>query len=117
MLLSVGLLAFAVTAIDRAVNRRREVVSLQIVGVPASLLRRAQWVEAALPIGVGTVLAVGAGLLASAAYLTYGTAAIWIPWHASGILTLISLAGAMAIAGLTVIAANPRIRPELIRAE
>ncbi|HET7327828.1 MAG TPA: FtsX-like permease family protein [Nocardioidaceae bacterium] len=117
VLLSVGLLAFAVAAIDRAVNRRREVVSLQILGVPASLLRRAQWVEAALPIGVGTLLAVGAGLLASAAYLTYGSAVNWIPWHASGILTLISLAGATAIAGLTVIAASPRIRPELIRAE
>lgn len=117
VLLSVGLLAFAVAAIDRAVNRRREVVSLQLVGVPASLLRRAQWVEAALPIGLGTLLAVGAGLLASAAYLTYGTAANRIPWHAAGVLTLISLAGATAIAGLTVIAASPRIRPELIRAE
>jgi hypothetical protein len=117
VLLSVGLLAFAVAAIDRAVNRRREVVSLQLVGVPARLLRRAQWVEAALPIGVGTVLAVGAGLLAGAAYLTYGSAAGWTPWHAGGMLALISLAGAAAIAGLTVVAASPRIRPDLIRVE
>ena len=117
VLLSVGLLAFAVAAIDRAVNRRREAISLQLVGVPASLLRRAQWVEAALPIGIGTVLAVGAGLLASAAYLTYDNAASRIPWHAGVILALISLAGAAAIAGLTVIAASPHIRPDLIRAE
>ena len=117
VLLSVGLLAFAVAAVDRAVNRRREVVALQLVGVPASLLRRAQWVEAALPIGVGTVFAIGTGLLAAAAYLTYGSAGHWTPWHAAGILALISLTGAAAIAGLTVIAANPRIRPDLIRAE
>jgi putative ABC transport system permease protein len=117
VLLSVGLLAFAVAAVDRAVNRRREVVALQLVGVPASLLRRAQWVEAALPIGVGTVFAIGTGLLAAAAYLTYGNAGHWTPWHAAGILALISLTGAAAIAGLTVIAANPRIRPDLIRAQ
>lgn len=117
VLLSVGLLAFAVAAIDRAVNRRREVVSLQLVGVPARLLRRAQWVEAALPIGIGTMLAIGAGLLACAAILTFGHAGEWMPWHAGAILTLSSLAGAAAIAGLTVVAASPRIRPDLIRAE
>lgn len=117
VLLSVGLLAFAVAAIDRAVNRRREVVSLQLIGIPAGVLRRAQWVEAALPIGLGTVLAIGAGLLAGAAYLAYGDANAEFPWHAAETLTLISLGGAAAIAALTVLAASPKIRPELIRVE
>jgi putative ABC transport system permease protein len=72
VILSVGLLALAIAAVDRAVTRRREVVALQLVGVSPGTLRRVQWLEAALPIAVGTVLAIGLGFLAGATYLVFG---------------------------------------------
>lgn len=47
--LALGLLAFAVAAIDRALARRRELTALRLVGTPAGLLRWTQWLEAMLP--------------------------------------------------------------------
>ncbi len=117
VILSIGLLAFAVAAIDRAVNRRREVVSLQLIGVSPGLLRRSQWIEAALPIAAGALLAVGLGLLAGATYLSLAERVQRAPWQQSLTLGAVSVLSAFAIAGLTVLAASPRIRPELIRAE
>ncbi|MFV0307984.1 MAG: hypothetical protein ACK5OX_09605 [Desertimonas sp.] len=53
--LGLGLLGFAVAAIDRAMQRRREAVALQLVGVPGAVLRRVQWIESA--VAALTVLA------------------------------------------------------------
>ncbi|MDQ3095563.1 MAG: hypothetical protein M3Q82_06345, partial [Actinomycetota bacterium] len=117
VILSVGLLAFAVAAIDRAVGRRREVVSLQLIGVSPGLLRRTQWIEAALPIAAGTLLAIGLGLLAGATFLAIGDRVQHAPWQQSLTLGVVSVLSAFGIAGLTVLAASPRIRPDLIRAE
>ena len=117
VILSVGLLAFAVAAIDRALGRRREVVSLQLIGVSPGLLRRTQWIEAALPIAAGTLLAIGLGLLAGATFLSIGDSAQHSPWQQSLTLGVVSVLSAFVIAGLTVLAASPRIRPDLIRAE
>ncbi|HET6562312.1 MAG TPA: FtsX-like permease family protein [Marmoricola sp.] len=117
VVLSVGLLAFAVAAVDRAVARRREVMSLQLVGVSRAVLRRSQWLEAGLPIGVGTLLAIGLGMLAGATYLSLAEELDTLPWRQSATLAAVSFLSAVVIAGLTVVAASPRIRPELIRAE
>jgi putative ABC transport system permease protein len=118
VVLSVGLLAFAVAGIDRAVTRRREVVSLQVVGVPGPLLRRTQWLEAGLPIAVGTLFAIALGMLAGATYLSLAEDGLGaLPWRQSLTLAAVSFVSAVAIAGLTVLAANPRISPDLIRAE
>ncbi len=117
VILAVGLLAFAVAAIDRALARRREVVALQLTGVPASLLRRAQWLEAALPIGIGTLLAVGLGTLAGATYLTLADEPTHLPWTQSLTLAGVAVLSSVVIAALTVVAASPRLRPDLIRAE
>ena len=117
VVLGVGLLSFAVAAVDRALARRREVVSLQLLGVPPRVLRRAQWIEASLPIGVGSLLAVGLGLLAGATYLGLAESTLSAPYQQSLALAAVALVGAVVVAGLTVVAASPRIRPELIRAE
>ncbi|HSF27370.1 MAG TPA: FtsX-like permease family protein [Actinomycetes bacterium] len=117
VILSVGLLAFAVAAIDRAVSRRREVVSLQLVGVSPRVLRRTQWIEAALPIVTGSVLAIGTGLLAGATYLSLVEDLDHAPWRQSLGLVAVAANSACIIAGLTVLAASPRIRPDLIRTE
>jgi hypothetical protein len=117
VILSVGLLAFGVASIDRATSRRREMIALQLVGVPPALLRRTQWVEAVLPIGIGTVLAIGLGMLGGATYLSLAEDLRAVPWSQSLTLAVVSVISAASIAGLTVLAAGPRIRPELIRAE
>lgn len=117
VVLSIGLLAFAIGAVDRVTSRRAEVVSLQLTGVGPGLLRRTQWIEAALPLGAGVVLAVGLGALAGATYLAFGGEAHAIPWPQTLTLAGVSLGAAVGVAALTVVAASPRIRPELIRSE
>ncbi|MGN6251537.1 MAG: FtsX-like permease family protein [Marmoricola sp.] len=119
VILAVGLLAFGVAAVDRAVTRRREVVALQLVGVPRSVLRRTQWVEAAAPLVIGCCSAIGLGLYAGATYLTFGgdTSQRGVPWGSSLVLAAFAAAGAVLVGGLTVVAASPRIAPELIRRE
>lgn len=116
LVISLGLLSFGIAAIDRAVERRREVTALQLVGVPASVLRRAQWIEVAAPLVIGSLLAVGAGLAAGATYLSLDESR-QLPWQATMLLAALGCVGGVAIAGLTVIAANPRLHPDLIRAE
>lgn len=117
IVLSLGLLAFAISAVDRALSRRREVVSLQLVGVSPSLLRRSQWLEAVVPVSVGSLLAVGLGLAAGATYLSVDESSHGLPWGQAGVLAVVACAGSVIVAGLTVVASSPRIRPELIRAE
>ena len=50
LVVGMGLLSFALAVVDRAVNRRRELLSLQLLGVPSATLRRSQWIEAAVPV-------------------------------------------------------------------
>jgi putative ABC transport system permease protein len=116
VIISLGLLAFAVAAIDRAIARRREIASLQILGVPRAVLRRAQWIEAGVPIAAGSVLAIALGLLAGVTYLALDERHA-LPWQLALTVGMISVAGSLVVAGLTVIASAPRLRPELIRAE
>lgn len=116
VVLGVGLLALAIAAIDRATQRRRELVSLRLVGLGPGVLRRAQWLEAAVPVALGTVLAIALGALAGAAFLTLDEA-VTMPWAATWRLMLAALVGSAVVAGLTVLTSAPPLRPEEIRAE
>jgi hypothetical protein len=117
VMLSVGLLAFAVSAVDRAVNRRSEVTALQLVGVPRSVLRRTQWIEAAAPLALGCCLAIGFGLLAGETYLSLDSGHRSGPWMQSLVLGGLAALGSVLVGALTVIASSPRISPDLIRQE
>lgn len=117
VILAVGLLTYAIAALDRAVARRRELVAIQLLGVGPAMLRRTQWVEAALPLGIGSALGVGLGLLAGGAYLGFGGIAYKAPWTPALVLAVIAMGCSVVAAGLTVLAASPRIRPDLIRTE
>ena len=117
VVLSVGLLAFAVAAVDRAVTRRREVTALQLVGVPRTMLRRTQWAEAAVPLALGSTLAIALGLLAGATYLSLEQSHLPSPWAQSLTLALIAALGSLLVGALTVVASSPRISPDLIRHE
>ncbi|MCD0451141.1 FtsX-like permease family protein [Actinocorallia sp. API 0066] len=68
----VGLCAFLIASVDRAVERRRDVAALVLVGVPLRLLRASQLLQLVLPLGVGLLLAVITGQLAGYAYLAGG---------------------------------------------
>jgi len=117
LVLTVGLLSFAVASIDRATNRRSELVSLQLVGVPPRILRRTQWVEISLPLALGSLAAIGCGLLAGVTFLSFGSLVDQTPWHPTMVLAAVAAAGSLLVAASTLFAASPPIRPETIRTE
>ena len=118
VILGVGLLTFAIAAIDRALTRRRELASLQVLGTSPTLLRRSQWLEAALPTTTGSLLAIAAGFFAGSTYLRLdGSTLGGFPWRPGLALAVLALAASMIIAALTVVATNNRLSPEQIRAE
>lgn len=116
LILVIGLLGYAVAAVDRAVERRKELVALQLLGTPKSVLRRAQWLEALVPIVVGSVLAVGLGALAGATYLKLEEGGT-LPWAQAGWLALVAAGCGVVVAGGVVVASTPSIRADQIRRE
>ncbi|TDC57038.1 FtsX-like permease family protein [Jiangella ureilytica] len=117
VVLSIGLLTFAVAAVDRAVARRRELVSLRLVGTPPGVLRRAQWLEAALPTGLGCVAAIVSGLFAGSTYLQLGTDMGEAPWRQGVLLMGAAVVAAAIIAALTVVGTSSRLVADHIRQE
>lgn len=116
VVLGVGLLALAIAAVDRTVQRRKELVALRLVGLGPGVLRRAQWLEAAVPVTVGAVLAVGLGALSGATFLVLDES-IGMPWEQTWRLAAAAVVASAAVAGITVLASAPPLRPEEIRAE
>jgi len=117
VVLGVGLLGFAMAAVDRTLSRRAEMVSLQLVGTPRRVIRVAQWWEAALPLAVGLPLAVLLGWSVGSGYLALGDALEARPWESVLGLAAVSVAAGLVAAGLTVVACAPRVRADLIRRE
>jgi len=113
----VGLCAFLIASIDRAVERRADVTALVVVGAPVRTLRLAQLLQLLLPLAIGLTLAVTTGQLAGYAYLAGGGDQALAEWHGA-LLTL--TAGAAAVL-LTSLASLPvlgkRIDASLLRRE
>lgn len=63
------------------------------------------------------MLAIGLGMLAGRTYLSLDESGSVIPWSESFAFAALAAVASVAVAGLTVLAANPRIRPEHVRAE
>ncbi|MDO5736848.1 MAG: hypothetical protein Q4P15_10275 [Propionibacteriaceae bacterium] len=118
LVLVLGLTSYAVGALDRAIARRREVVHLQLLGVPARTLTLSHWLEVAVPILLGTGLALGLGWLAADSYLLLVSDDERLRIAPDFMWPMIAAAGfgSLLVAWATSLAANPRIRPELIRA-
>lgn len=112
--LSLGLLAFTVAAIDRAVARRRELTSLRLVGTPAGLLRWTQWLEAMLPTAAGSLLALACGAYAGSTYLQLDDR-IAFPVRESILLSGTALLVSAALAAITVVGTSSKLDPEHIR--
>jgi putative ABC transport system permease protein len=116
VVLGVGLLALATATIDRAVQRRKEVVALQLVGVGPRVIRRAQLLESAVPLTIGIVLAVGLGALSGATFLVLDES-IGMPWVQTWWLAGAAVVGGLLVAAICTIASAPRLRLEELRAE
>jgi hypothetical protein len=116
VVLGVGLLALMVSAIDRASQRRKEVVALQLVGLGRGVIRRAQGLETAVPVVIGSVLAVGLGAVSGATYLSLDDSST-IPWGQTLVLGGVAVVGGLVVAAVSMVACAPRLRPEEIRAE
>ncbi|GAW50512.1 MULTISPECIES: FtsX-like permease family protein [unclassified Nocardioides] len=116
VVLGVGLLALLVSAIDRASQRRKEVVALQLVGIGRGTIRRAQGLETAVPVVIGSVLAVGLGALAGATFLSVDDSST-VPWAQTVVLGGVAVVGGLVVAAITMVACAPRVRAEEIRAE
>jgi hypothetical protein len=115
VLLSVS--AFLAASLDRAFERRRHVTSLLIAGVSRRMLRGAQAIQIALPMAVGTVLAVTCGQLAEQGYLYSGGR--MLPWDvgSAALMLLVGILLTVVVAGSATLAVSGRIDPELVRRE
>jgi hypothetical protein len=120
LILGLGLLTFAIAAIDRALGRRRELASLQIVGTPPGVLQRAQWLEAAAPIVAGTLLAIVSGAFAGMTYLRLdgdSMRALHLVLPSTLTTGVAALVLSLGIAGLTVLATRTPLTADVIRTE
>ncbi|MFF0392289.1 FtsX-like permease family protein [Kitasatospora sp. NPDC004615] len=112
-----GVVAFLISAVGRAIDRRRQVASLVVVGVPKRMLRVVQVCQLLAPLCLALVLALGTGHLAANAVLLLSGQQIGWYWGAAGFaLPLVAAALALAAVVSTYVSGlNPR--PEDLRRE
>lgn len=115
--LLIGFAAVAITALDRAVERRRQLAAFHVLGAPRRLLRRSQLVQTLLPLAIGLPAAAAAGLLAGRAYLQLIGEGAHTPW--TGVLTTLGLGlvAALLVAAVSLPGIGRRVTPELLRRE
>lgn len=116
VVIAIGLATFTIAGVDRAIGRRRELTALRLIGTPQRLLRRAQWLEAALPTVLGTSLAIAAGAYAGATYLQRADS-LTISYTSAITLALTSGVTSLLLAWLTTLGTASRLDPEHIRSE
>lgn len=120
-IVGIGLLTVGVGMVDRAIERRRAVASLVVLGTPPRVLRASQLVQVLIPLTVAVIPALATGLLAAQAFLasqelegaqltgriavTDGIAQIAIPL----------LIGCLAVALATLPGLGARLRPQMLR--
>ncbi|WP_110240524.1 FtsX-like permease family protein [Nocardioides gilvus] len=112
VLFVLGLFTVTVALVDRAAARRQENASLRALGTSPGVLRRAQFLEAVVPVLLGTVSAVLVGWFGGNAYLSFGLVdPLPVPW----LLLAGSVLGSFVVAGLTVFGIGSDSGPEDVR--
>lgn len=81
--LAIGVAAFAVSAADRAMERRGRIATLNLLGARSLTVRAAQCIQVLLPLAVGLVGALVAGRLAESSYLITGGGTVH--WDGDGL--------------------------------
>jgi hypothetical protein len=116
---AVAVVNLAITAIDRAKERRAMVARQIALGVPGTVLRRAQALQVAAPL----VGAVGLGAVGGAAALSSYWLPDWrrdyvdFPWAQLGLALGAAVLGAALIVAVTMPLTRTRLTPELLRRE
>ncbi|TQL01109.1 FtsX-like permease family protein [Cellulomonas sp. SLBN-39] len=117
IVVGVGLLSLAVTALDRAAEGRRSIARHLAVGVPARVLRTSQVLQTFLPLAVAITLATALGALMARAFAAL---AQW-PALSDGVqvvlVALASMIGGALVSLTTVPLVRTRLSPELLRRE
>lgn len=121
VVLAVGLGAFLLGTADLAMSRRQEHARLRLLGTPVDLLRRAHWLEVALPLIVGGGAALAIGHLVAVAFVETGNRGMdpELITHlgASSLIgpVLAVAGGSVAIALITSLGIGAPLRSEHIR--
>ncbi|WP_223182473.1 MULTISPECIES: FtsX-like permease family protein [unclassified Streptomyces] len=113
--LVIGVAAFVVSVADRALERRRQVAALVLLGARAGTLRVVQVVQVLLPLVVGLGGAVVAGWLAESSYLITGGGAVHWDWEGLPLLLLCVLGVLLAAAVASLPMVRRHVDPEHIR--
>ncbi|MEI2775455.1 MAG: hypothetical protein V9G19_05650 [Tetrasphaera sp.] len=116
IVLGIGLTSVLLTAIDHAVERRRQVAAQRALGVPGRILRLSQALQVLVPLVVGQLAAIALGYLALSAYLGYDRSS-QRPTGAVVAMLLASLVGAAIVAGISVLGLGRGLTPQLLRRE
>jgi len=112
----------ALTAADRALERRRSVARQVMVGVPAQVLQTSQAAQVLIPLAATVVLAVGSAfMLLRSLYIVQGArpevATTLLRNNSWGMLAVIIGIGALLAVLSTVPRIRTRLTPELLRRE
>lgn len=121
VVLAVGLGAFLLGTADLAMGRRREHSRLRLLGTPVAVLRRAHWIEVALPLVSGGAAALAIGHVVAVSFVETGNRGMdpdQVTHLGLAGLTgpvLVVACGAVAIALLTSVGIGAPLRSDHIR--
>lgn len=115
--IGVGLLVLALTATDRAVERRRAVARQVMVGVPGLVLRSGQLVQVLVPVAVSAALGAGCGLVLARAYARMAEVDDALGPGRWGLAVALVVVGGVLVALATVPLIRTHITPDLLRRE
>jgi hypothetical protein len=114
---ALGIAAFLISAAGRAVERRREVTALVVVGTPKRTLRLVQWTQTLVPLALALAVAAGVGHLAGNALLRLqGRQVGWYTGTVAAAWPMVAV-GLLAAVGVGSIVVGLRPRAEDLRRE
>lgn len=113
----VAVVALVVASIDRAIERRSNIVALRLVGVPTRLLRKAQAAQAALPMVAGAATAIGVSKMIEQATVAVGGFGVGWQWRSMANQVVVALVMVAIVAVGAALALGRRIDVSLIRRE
>ncbi|TCO59835.1 FtsX-like permease family protein [Actinocrispum wychmicini] len=115
--LMVAALSLLILSIEQITDRRRALAALSAAGVPLGVMARSSLWQTALPVLIGVVLAIGAGIGLSAPILTLAEAKIDIDPPMIGALAGAALLAVLIVTACTLPLLRQVTKVESLRAE
>lgn len=113
----VGLVSVALTAIDQLRTRRQANVRLTVVGTPRRALASSQLLQVLVPTALGLVGAVGTALLCGQVWLTFAERGTPFPASTAAAILGGSLVSCLIVAGATSLGVGGRVTAQSLRRE